>query len=706
MNLKSENPVFNYNESEIIVDAPISNEQIVSKKKEQPRQNDNSKIARRNYLPFNNAQLGMLFDILKGSMMEVYKFIPSEDKGNAFDAIKKECAYGINTGNYELEMIFTRYYDIDKNVFLDPIYNLYEKMNANRTLLTTNKYRSVIHANFFDNISVSEDSIKLFKRVLNRIANGVFKCGGKSPSEMKRIMNLGDYSDMLMYINCRHNCMKYIKKNITSKYLNYRIRDKYKIVQIPKELQQKFNQIGRYFAEIRDILKLNPKNGFYSYTVDGINIPVICKHEYMTFDGVPPAEISIECYRKGKCKYCGQELNAYHEQIKESLPPRIYDLIYKYIATINENVEVDALMYVLFNLLFDAIQANIKTSNVKNYDASVVAFAALFLYKVYVVTKGKINYNSKVGKFLDSVREYGSAVGWSQEKMDMALNNKQMFRNIDNITEIIREKIYTNEITFLESLPLSVMFDQNVDPREKDKLKATNKIQELYLDGDEKMNIFNDILDKAIKSLWKFSKLNDFVKGIDKINVKTKVTQIKSTTVKNGKKFFDLMCKTYCPINEIHVFNNGKVCEHCGIKNDFSNKKEIYEKYQNIINNSYLQKPNVIEDSRFNIDKKYSVSQIEKYAGTDLFDKYILVENHLLKQSIEKSIDGGEKIDNIVKLISVLTTINKEEIKKDSLFIRKSLSFIVDQNIKSSDELLNELEFIFLKIDNIQLLLI
>ena len=702
MNVKVDNHSPEHENVEIVTNLSSENNDIKANSNENLRTSN-----RKKYLSFNNAQLGILFNIFKNGLNYVYRFVPTLEKGNAFDFINKEYIYGLNMANLELEMMYTRHYDIDKNVYLDPLYDLYEKMNANRTLLLTNKYRSIIHAEFFDNVSVSNESIKLFKQVLNRIANGVFRCDAVDPYDAKRIMDLGVYSDMLTYINSKHNCTKYLTHKSFVKYVNYIIKDKYKIVQIPKELQQKFNQIGKYFNEIKTILKLNDKNGFYSYTVNEIDIPVICKHEYMTFEGIPSAEISIECYRQGKCKYCGQELNAYHEQIKESLPPRIYDLIYKYIATINENIEVDSLMYVLFNLLFDAIQANIKTSTVKNYDASVVAFAALFLYKIYTITKGKINYNNKVGKFLDSIKEYGSAVGWSQEKMNAVLNDSRMFTNIENITNIIKEKIYTNDIKFLESLPLSIMFNQNVDPREKNKLIAKTKIQEFYLEGNDKMILFNDVLNKVIQSLWKFTNMNQFVKVINKIHVECKMMQIKTLTVKNGERFFDKMCKIYCPVDGIHSFDdNNKVCKYCGIKNDLSNKKEIYDKYQNLINNSYLQKPNVIKDSRFNIEKKYSVSQIDKYNGSDLFEKYIMIENHLLKQAIDKSINDGEQIDEIVKLISVLTTIEKDNIKKDPMFIRKALSFIVDQNIKSSDELLNELEFIYLKIDNIQLLLI
>ena len=514
MNIKVDNRISEHENVEIVTNLPSENNDIKANSNENLRTSN-----RKKYLSFNNAQLGILFNIFKNGLNYVYRFVPTLEKGNAFDFINKEYIYGLNMANLELEMMYTRHYDIDKNAYLDPLYNLYEKMNANRTLLLTNKYRSVIHAEFFDNVSVSNESIKLFKQVLNRIANGVFRCDAVDPYDAKRIMDLGVYSDMLTYINSKHNCTKYLTHKSFVKYVNYIIKNKYKIVQIPKELQQKFNQIGKYFNEIKTILKFNDKNGFYSYTADEIDIPVICKHEYMTFEGIPPAEISIDCYRQGKCKYCGQELNAYHEQIKESLPPRIYDLIYKYIATINENIEVDSLMYVLFNLLFDAIQANVKTSTVKNYDASVVAFAALFLYKIYTITKGKINYNNKVGKFLDSIKEYGSAVGWSQEKMNAILNDSRMFTNIENITNIIKEKIYTNDIKFLESLPLSIMFNQNVDPREKNKLIAKTKIQEFYLEGNDKMILFNDVLNKAIQSLWKFTNLNQFVKVINKINV-------------------------------------------------------------------------------------------------------------------------------------------------------------------------------------------
>lgn len=654
---------------------------------------------------FNDVQLGMVFDILKNSAVDVYQFIPTTSKGNANDKTKKECVYGLNKANFQMGMLFTRYYDLDETPYMDPKHHLYKYMNSNRTHLLVNKYRALISADFFNNPALTDETIKSFEKVISRFANGIFSCPAKSFADIRRINEFGWYNSMLIYINSRHHCSKYLHPPVSCTYRNCRMKDYYKIVQVPKDLQMKFNKISKFFNEIKGELTLNQSNGFYSYVFENVKIPVICRHEYLTLEGVPPAEISIECYKGGKCKYCGQEITPYHEQIKDSLPPRVYDLIYKYIATINENIEVDGLMYALFNLLFDAIQANIKVSNVKNYDASVIAFASLFLYKVYTITKGKINYNNKLGKFLDSVKEYGSAVGWSQEKMDLALNNKQMFGNIENITNIIKEKIYTNEIKYLESLPLSVLFDHNVDPRDKAKLKATSKLQQLYLEGTEKMLKFNDLIDKAHSALWKLSHANELISKSKTLAITSSLPEVKSISIKNGEQFFDRMCKNYCPVNEIHEYS-GDTCKHCGLKKDASNKKAIYDKYQNLINNQYLQKPNVIEPARFNIDKAYSIAEIEKYKGDDLFDKYILIENHLLKQELDQAITKGEHLDEVMKLISLLTTIDKENLKTDPAFIRKAFAFIIDQHIKSSDELLNELEFIYLKINDIQLLLL
>ena len=53
-----------------------------------------------------------------------------------------------------------------------------------------------------------------------------------------------------------------------------------------------------------------------------------------------------------------------------------------------------------------------------------------------------------------------------------------------------------------------------------------------------------------------------------------------------------------------------------------------------------------------------------------------------------------------------MTTIDISEIDQDPAFIKKSLCFIIDKQIKPVNEVLNELKYIYFKVKNIDLLIL
>ena len=86
--------------------------------------------------------------------------------------------------------------------------------------------------------------------------------------------------------------------------------------------------------------------------------------------------------------------------------------------------------------------------------------------------------------------------------------------------------------------------------------------------------------------------------------------------------------------------------------------------------------------------------------------KKLVINNYVLKQSLEKSINDCIYIDDIMKFISTLTTIEINELTKTSEFIKKSLCFIIDNHIKDINEVMNELKNIYFKIKNIDWLFV
>ena len=656
-------------------------------------------------------QLGIIYDVIKNGEfgLKFYKY----NKDLREVALKDDYAFGINNITHDLSTLHLIHYELMKD---SPIYNdfmssVFDYVNEGKVLTIQNQYRSKIRMTIDKSklhSSGLHTSMTEADYILGKICNGkLYNCPKNSDDDMIRLSDLFNYALMVAY-KLKHGIYtSYFRTNSSTNYISPKIKNVYNVILIPKDLQNKFNKPRKYFKELKEILKLNPDTGFYSYTIENNIIPVLCTHEYMIYDGKALSEVSIQCYKKGKCKYCGQELSAYHEQIKENLPPKVYDLIYKYMSTINENIEENSLIHSLFSLIYDSIKANLNTKDIKNYTASVIAFTALYLYVVYIKTKDTINYNTQVNRFLDSIKKYWSEIGWTMDTVNNAINNTNIFSNMTNIESIIKDSIYTNDITFLDALPLSILFGKNVDPKNINDLEAKTKMQQLWKSGISHVEKFNEMFYKALLTLWKFTNIKQNVSDISKrnINVSYDLYDIKIADTRNGEKFFTIVADDYCPVSTKHNWDDKK-CIRCGLNKDKSNLKEIYIKYQNIINNSYLQRPKVLPDDRFNISKLYNKSQIDNYKPSDLFEKYLIIENYVLQQHIIKSIDEGLYKDEIIKFISTMTTIDISEIDQDPVFIKKALCFIIDKQIKPVNEVLNELKYIYFKVKNIDLLIL
>ena len=663
-----------------------------------------------------NTQLGIIYNAIKDGNLGfcIYEQLdepPENEEENIKASIDALISYGYNIHNWELGNIaLSCLRKAYPNLVRDFMIEVFDILNEGNNLIVQNQHKAKIYQTIEEErTSVSDSLIQQphvteIQYALSKITNSIaYVTKAKSYEDLMRQNAMREFALMTAYRVMHGRFTKYITAPLSVKYVAPIIKMKHDIVSISKDIQRKFNQPGKYFAEIKKYLKLQP-NGFYCYDLNGIMVPILCKHEWMSYQGKPPNIISIECYKKGKCKYCGQEMMAYHEQVRENLPPKIYDLIYKYMATINENIEETSLLYALFTLIYDSIAENVNRKSVKNYDAVIVAYAGLYLYVIYLSTKSGIHYNNKVNKFLDSVKQYWSEVGWTNETITKAAQNTKMFPNMDKMTDIIKEKIYDNKITFLDVLPLSILFHTNADPMKLDELVAKTKMQKLWKEGPEKMNQFNTLFSKSLMSLWKFTNLQNNIEKLGKKSIKInyEVPVIKTETVKNGEKFFYGMCEEYCPVSYIHEWNgNGNVCKHCGLKKDLSNKKDIYTKYFVTINNSYLQRPSVLPIERFKIEKLYKKEMIEKYKGAELFDKYIKIDNHIMKQKLNESIDSGKYTNELLKLVSTLTTIELDKLPKTPEFIKQGFSFVVDNHIKSADDVLNELKNICFSIKNI-----
>ena len=690
---------------------------------------------------FNKNQLNIIRYVLMNSQLHIPYFVPFDwtkdvkekivderKKSNVAEAATAEAKflrqtylYGLNELSYQLHRTYINAnYTVSKTIrYIDLGVLVNMLLDEGRHLFTNNQHRAILHQLLYSQRTLTkEDESELSKGfvhmndldyVLSKIRNLPVSFKPKNPDELEAFNARTMFASYAAYRILHTICTTYIKSNYQvglQNHISYKVNDKFKIVQIPKELQLKFNKAYKYFDELKKILKYNEQQGFYTYTQDGIELPILCIHEYMILSGKPLSEVSIKCYLDGACKYCGAEMNAYHEVAKQELPVKVYDLIYKFMSCLNENVDESLMMFAIFDLIYNSVRKNVDSANPNNYDESVVAFSGLYLYALYLNTKEQVGYSpTKFNKFLDSAKKYWTEIGWTTRNIEQAVNSSifdEMKQN-NNAANILKQFIYTNAITFLDVLPLSILFNDDVDPADVSKLKATNKIQELFLSN--KMGQFNDAIQRSINSLWKLISNKQVIDNYKPVKYSSSITNIEVVKTNNGERFFKECCGVFCPVNGAHEWS-GNSCKHCKLNKDKSNYKQVYESNADAINNSYLQEPRVLASKKLLIQPLYTVKEIELMKPEELYEKWIKIDSYVLKQAIDKAINDLSNFDELKQLLKTLLCLNANEIKKDVNFIKQCLCFIVSNGIRTSPSLISELENIYFKIDNIEWLTI
>lgn len=669
------------------------------------------------YIQHTPQQISLLSNIgqhLRSSYRVVSIVESSLHSGRLIEFEKSTYATVFILKSHELCRVDCHYYENAAELLYNPLFALYSKYGDAKNIYATNIFRAYIRANIYNNVNIQLETLIDLSKVaslISSIPNSVYM-EPVDVTNIKNINSLRDYYSTIGELSHSQHCICYHAPDTSKSSIDISTKDitnKYKIVQIPSDLQRKFNRIGKYFDEVKKLLKFDKSTGFYSYEYQGQLIPIVCIHEYLALEGVAPARISVECYQDGLCKYCGQEINAYHQQISDILPPRVYDMIFKLIKAINANIEIDSLTFILYNMLYNIVDANISKVNVKNYDASILALSSLFLYKVYIDSKKEISYNNKINDFLDNIMEYCQAVGWDIDQLNRLVQDKTLFAEIDNITGIIKSKIYKNDIHILDSLPLSIMFGKDVAPEDMKNLQAKREIEKLYLMNDKGILHYgiikyNELMQLKLMELWTNMYLNKLVEDVKSLKADVNIPIINVRVSHHGEKFFAKAWEHYCPQNSIHEWVKDE-CKHCGIRKNGSNKEEVYLKYESIINNNYMSEPNVLDESRFKIGKLWRFDDYQKYNPNELFTKYIDVKDNSMKVMLEQAMNDGKFIDRARKLISTLTTFDVDKIGREKDVIKKWYCFIVDKNIKESGEMLAELEYLYFPLINIDLLL-
>lgn len=659
---------------------------------------------------FNNLKDNIFYNILLTS----HKFIPkyiyiqpgakgqqtTTDDNKTNDLV----VYGLNMTNFTISNLLNKYFQLVNtsesipNVNPGLLWNVFKAINANRNIMCLSQYRAVHNAQFANEKSISDAVYQAILHILSYVHNGAVDVRFNNVKDITRSNDMVErYTPQLENAMLYHN---YTTFNIPPKNYPFpagkSIIEVNKILSIPDELHKKLWKISKYFPEIKEQLTFNESNGYYCYKVEDVMIPILCIHEYMALDGQSLELISLKCYLDGKCKYCSQEISAYHNLYNEDLPPIIYSIILRFIDTILDDIDVDGLNVSLFDNVYAMITRLRKTGG-SFTEQMITALTALYLYKVYLTCKSKINFNPvKTMKYNDAMTKYCAAVGWSGNIINSILNDDKYLPDTTMMVDLIKGFSYTTNIKYTDTLMLSILFNKGINPLSEYKLEPTTELQKLYVAG--KIPLLTDALMKARAKLWDMNIVSSTIDKIKEIPLNCSIEKIRLTVIKNGQTFWDIVHKWYCPVSPNNMHKNDKgACKYCGYKSDGSNKQFVYDKYQIVINNQCTLKPQLNLSGVFTDKTEDPLKNVDKYDPTAIWKQYVIIKDHSVIETFDERMNNEECLNNICKYItSILHVQLPNKITAD--YVKKCLCYIVDSKRDSSDRVLDELKYIIINV--------
>lgn len=686
-------------------DEPTTTENTLQ---QQVIQSEEKKLYKRGVFDERENGLIRLFCKLGKSDIEVYS--PSKDK-----KLTEDYVYGVNMYSHENEQLPTGLYTSLGIRYQDFVHYLHVILNRKRNILLQNEYKARLVAKFPEN---DED----FRYIYPLLKNGVIYTSPKNKEDIIKMRKLATFIPWLAYVyEHQHNKQYVISKSPVNMKLPS-IKEKVIIVEIPRDIQKKLMRPGRYFNELSKILQYNEQNGFYSYLVDGKLIPVMCIHEYMTYQGKLSSEIAQLCYKDGFCKYCGQELVAYHEKLDDNVPVKMYDIIYKFISAINLNVDDIMLLHSFYSLIGSCIDSIKHRTNIfnNNYETVVVAYTGVYLYAVYKRTKNDIKYNtSKINKFIDDANIYWLDVGWSKSQVNQLIEDNSILPNLDGVPDIIKTCLFqVDNKLYADIVPASVLLGRLINPREDITTDGLDKLQKIFIQSFKNgeyfigspMDKFNKEFNIKLLSIWRYLNIKKVIKNIKNVKTSSKPLLLKCTVNKDYEKFWNAMYKQYCPASNIniHEFVKGK-CKWCDLKTDYKNMKNVYDKYIDVISSTFLQIPSLISTTSLKIKTLYTEEDINKF-DVHVLDSDVPVNVDKLSflpiSSVEKNILINRLNNYINKLNNLINDILNIDIKVKSIdHLKKIFAFIVGKNVMNPVQLVSEIKNICFPISSVDLML-
>lgn len=429
----------------------------------------------------------------------------------------------------------------------------------------------------------------------------------------------------------------------------YDLNKKYKIINIPGYIYRFMNQINSYFEEIKDMLIFNEKTGYYDMLYKTDFIPIICKHKYMMLNKDSMTKIIDECVVKGNCKYCGENIVNYDENISV-----LSTEINLYIYSLLEAHGIDSSNTILYNYLFnyvsDLIIRNVKPDD-PNYENKSLVIVALF---VWGILKLKL-YKENVSKLITKISSILFENGFNEEKIEQVIN-KGMLGDLSSIAEQFVYEPTSSEYNLENIFNIS----------DKDII-------------DLKKNGLLDQFNQKFK-LLRYKHLCTELKLLKMFDVKTLINLMYINERFNFLELFIKYSKLSCIKNKggLHKFEKD-ICIYCGLTKDMKNINDIYfdnafdyqsqyifeiPKDKNKYNIEYFNLENVF---KLNIDSVKK--ELSKKLNVNTFDQiYYNIKQNIYRISnrlnIITRVEHNYTPDEVLKMVYFINTDNALELLK------------------------------------------
>ena len=293
--------------------------------------------------------------------------------------------------------------------------------------------------------------------------------------------------------------------------------------------------------------------------------PVLCRHEYLQFVDPDFQQLSKECFVKGKCRYCNQEIFSETVDNKFDIDPNCYFAL-QYYAKILARFYIDPTDFQNgFNALVSQLFVNnSRTDSLLKYDNTRI-YSYIFTTAMKYVRKN--DGFSVSGKSVTKLDEY------IKEIVDKA--------RVDVTQSELTEKPYNKKL--LDAFVARFCNIKFTKHGPLHSLELQVKKDALRMSKKELLN-YHPLLFLLERKLWSRKIQRQLHETIEQKSVEARFDKLETHFLtENEISSMIFNARGICPVKSYHCFKSDGVCKHCGYFKGMTykkNKKES-EEYAN-----------------------------------------------------------------------------------------------------------------------------